>query len=227
MPVEASGAPYGFQSLSLGKVGCKSVGLLNIFRRRRPIRTADELARFLDENASFLVQKGIFEYSRARAGHYAKVLFAEPAFVEVVDRSRWRAYPLGVAMVAEAIDAALRQYGDMDRGQQLAGLSRLALSVFDSHPVPAALGNDAWRALRKDLAQRLQLIGLHPPKRVMDMPEPFAKDYFGLMPIHEKLRGSDFPTIRNYLKVTLCNIHDELTRRMDRAALLGSLRENA
>jgi hypothetical protein len=25
----------------------------------------------------------------------------------------------------------------------------------------------------------------------------------------------------------LCNIHDELTRRMDRAALLGSLRENA
>ena len=40
------------------------------------------------------------------------------------------------------------------------------------------------------------------------------------MPIHEKLRGRDFPTIRNYLRVTLCNIHDELTKRMDAPALV-------
>ena len=39
------------------------------------------------------------------------------------------------------------------------------------------------------------------------------------MPIHEKLRGRDFPTTHNYLKVTMCNIHDELTRRMDEPAL--------
>jgi hypothetical protein len=35
------------------------------------------------------------------------------------------------------------------------------------------------------------------------------------MPIHEKLRGRDFPTTHNYLKVTLCNIHDELTKRVE------------
>ena len=39
------------------------------------------------------------------------------------------------------------------------------------------------------------------------------------MPIHEKLRGREFPTMRNYLRVTLCNIHDELTKRMDAQAL--------
>jgi hypothetical protein len=44
------------------------------------------------------------------------------------------------------------------------------------------------------------------------------------MPIHEKLRARDFPTIRNYLKVTLCNIHDEFTRRMDGPALVAALR---
>jgi hypothetical protein len=46
------------------------------------------------------------------------------------------------------------------------------------------------------------------------------------MPIHEKLRGRDFPTTRNYLRVTLCNIHDEFTKRMDAAALAVALRDN-
>ena len=72
-----------------------------------------------------------------------------------------------------------------------------------------------WRGLRADLELRLQRIALHPPKRAMDIPEPYAKLYFDLMPIHEKLRGRDFVTTHNYLKVTLCNIHDELTKRLE------------
>jgi len=45
------------------------------------------------------------------------------------------------------------------------------------------------------------------------------------MPIHEKLRTAEFPTIRNYLRVTLCNIHDELTQRLDATTMAASLRE--
>ena len=74
-----------------------------------------------------------------------------------------------------------------------------------------------------ELARRLQLIGMHAPKRAFDICEPWAETYFNLMPIHEKLRGRDFPTIRNYLKVTLCNIHDEFTRRLDAAAVAAAL----
>jgi hypothetical protein len=37
------------------------------------------------------------------------------------------------------------------------------------------------------------------------------------------LRSRDYPTTHNYLKVTLCNIHDELTRRMDANAVLSLL----
>ena len=54
-------------------------------------------------------------------------------------------------------------------------------------------------------------------------PSSSSKTYFDLLPIHEKLRQSDFPTTRNYLKVTLCNIHDELAKRMDGQALAGLL----
>ena len=48
-------------------------------------------------------------------------------------------------------------------------------------------------------------------------PEQWAQTYFDLMPIHEKLRGRDFPTTRNYLRVTICNIHDEFVEAARRA----------
>ena len=51
-------------------------------------------------------------------------------------------------------------------------------SVFDRYPVPAALGEHEWRELRAELARRLQLIGLHPPKRAMDIPEQWAQSLF-------------------------------------------------
>jgi hypothetical protein len=44
-----------------------------------------------------------------------------------------------------------------------------------------------------------------------------------MMPIHEKLRGRDFDTTRNYLRVSLCNIHDELVDRIDAAAVTSAL----
>ena len=83
--------------------------------------------------------------------------------------------------------------------------------------------NRRW-ASRAELVRRLQLIGLHAPKRAFDICEPWTDTYFNLMPIHEKLRASEYPTIRNYLRVTLCNIHDEFTKRLDAAAVVAALR---
>ena len=201
------------------------MSLFNIFRGRPPIRDRHELAQFIDENSAFLVQKGMYEYSRARAGHYAKVLFTEPEFQEALERSRWNAFPLGLAMVGELVEGVLRPLaGDAEGSQQLETLRALVLSVFDRYQTPATLGEASWSQLRADLARRLQLIGLHPVKRSFDIAGPFAKAYFDLMPIHRKLRASEFPTLHSYLKVTLCNIHDELTKRLDAEAMADSLR---
>ena len=65
----------------------------SIFRRPPAIDDAATLADFIDQQAAFLIQKGIYEYARARAGHYAKVLFKEQPFVDAVEQSRWRGYP--------------------------------------------------------------------------------------------------------------------------------------
>ncbi len=198
------------------------LGFFDFFRRPPPIRDSESLADFIDQHSAFVAQKGVYEYSRARAGHYAKVLFREQGFLQAVEQSRWRAYPLGLAMVAEVVEGILRPYG-ADRRQQLDALCALVLTVFDRYPVPAPLGGATWSEARTELARRLQLIGLHPPKRAMDIPEPWAQAYFDLMPIHEKLRGRDFPTTHNYLKVTLINIHDEFSQRMDAPALASAL----
>ncbi len=129
------------------------MGLLDIFRAPQPIRDPEALAEFIDRNAAFLAQKGIYEYSRARAGHYAKVLFAEPAFIAAIEQSRWTAYPLCLAMIVEVVEGVLRAQGD-DRRRVLDTLIELSLSVFDRYPVPAALGDQAWSDARRELARR-------------------------------------------------------------------------
>jgi hypothetical protein len=198
------------------------LGLLDYFRRPAPIRDSGALADFIDRHSAFLAQKGIYEYSRARAGHYAKVLFNEPEFLTAVDQSRWRAYPLGLALVTELVEGVLDPLV-ADRAKLLDALQAMALAIFDRYPVPVSLGEQSWSEQRVELVRRLQMIGMHPPKRAIDIAIPWAEMYFDMMPIHEKLRGRDYPAIRNYLRVTLCNVHDELIKRMDAPAVLKTL----
>jgi hypothetical protein len=198
------------------------MGLREIIFGKPPIRNAEALAEFVESNAAFVAQKGIYEYSRARAGHYSKVMFREDSFRAAVEMSRWRAFPLGLAMVGEITEGVLRPYAQ-DRAAFQEALAERILDVFDRYPVSEALGAAAWRELRAALDHRLRLIGLHPVKRAMDVPEPVIQAYFDLMPIHEKLRASDYPTLRNYLRVAMCNIHAEFETRVDAPAVTASL----
>ncbi len=199
------------------------MGLYDLFFRRWPaIRHRGELADFIDEQAAFLVQKGIYEYSRARSGHYSKVMFAEPEFKAAVEQSRWSAYPLGLALLGEMVAGVLQNHAE-SRREVVDALTALVLSVFDRYPVPAAVEPSAWREARQELALRMDRVGTHPPKPVKDIPVPLAEAYFDLMPIHEKLRGPDFPTLRNYMRITLINSHDEFVKRLDAPALLADL----
>jgi hypothetical protein len=194
-----------------------------LFGQRPAVGDTQALADFIDAHAAFIVQKGIYEYSRARAGHYAKVLFSEEAFAEAVERARWSAYPLGLAMVGEMAEGVLRSHAGDQRRAVLDQAIKLVLSVFDRYPVPPSVGAEAWRGKRAELERHLDLVGGHAPKRVIDIPEPLAEKYFALMPIHEKLRGRDFFTITNYLRVNLCHMHEELERRIDAQAVVDEL----
>jgi len=203
------------------------MNLLGFFRRQPPIREHKQLADFIDEQSAFIVQKGIYDYAQARAGHYTKVLFKEEEFHEAVERSRWQAYPLGLAMVGEMVEGVLRPHAADDRRAVLNPLIAMVLSVFDRYSVPVSLGPHKWREARSELALKLDQVGLHPPKRVFDIPIPYAQRYFDLMPFHKELLTRDMPTARSYLRINLTNIHDELIKRMDAPALVNILRAEA
>lgn len=189
--------------------------LLNFFRRPPRIGDATELGRFIDDRAAFVIQKGIYEYSRARAGHYAKVMFNEPFFLEAIERSRWRAFPLGLAMVGEIAVGVLETESKVKRGWACEFVHTLALTVFDRYPVPDALGKDEWAAERDELSRRMGVLKGQARRRSFEIPDEYSKHYFDLMPIHKNLRARDFPTTVNYLKMTLTHIHVELTDLLD------------
>lgn len=200
--------------------------LFGFFRRKPPIHDTKTLADFIDEQSAFIVQKGIYDYTQARAGHYTKVLVKEPEFIDTFERSRWQAYPLGLAMVSEMVEGVLHPHTD-DRRALLDTLRVLILSIFDRYPVPPPLGHGTWREARDELARRLGQIGTHPPKPVMDIPVPYAQRYFDLMPFHKDLLTRDMPTARSYLQINLTNIRGELIKRMDAPAVMHELRDGA
>ncbi len=120
------------------------MGFFDVFRRPPRIDDVAALATFIDEQSAFIAQKGIYEFSRARAAYYAKVLFQEPEFLAAADKARWTAFPLGLAMVGEMVEGVLRRHvGNEDQAAVRNNLVRLILSVFDNYPVPAAIAATA------------------------------------------------------------------------------------
>jgi hypothetical protein len=197
------------------------MAILGFFRRRPPIRKVAELADFIDEQSAYLIQRYIYDYTHARAGPYSKSLLVRPDFMQAVERSRWRAYPLGLAMVGEMVEGVLRPHAG-ESGVQLSIRSALVLDILIAM-TPAQIGSDVWQ-LRNRLSHKLDQLGLHPPKLVIDIPEPYAERYFNLMPFDKELLTNDLPTTRSYLRLTLTNIRDELARRMDAPGVAVALR---
>jgi hypothetical protein len=193
----------------------KTMAFFGFFRRWPPIREVTELANFVDQQSAFLVQRYIYDYTHARSGPYSQGLLKRPEFAQAVERSRWTAYPLGLAMVGEMVEGVLQPHAGAERRVVLDPLRLVVLAVFDRYDVPPPLGTDSWQAARDELARKLDQIGTHPPKRVTDIPEPYAERYFNMMPFDKELLTNDVPTTRSYLRLTLTNIRDELVKRMD------------
>jgi hypothetical protein len=200
------------------------MGLLDfLLRRKPPIGTAQQLADFIDEQSAFLVQKGIYDYARARAGHFSKVMLADEGFQRALNRSRWRAFPLGLAMVGETVESVLAPNAGADRRSELDPLIKLVLSVHDRYPRPAELTDEEWAAGRADLALHLERLSTHPPKRIIDIPVPFAERYFAMMPFDKPFLTPDAPTARSFMQLQLVKVQEELMNRMDADAMVKQL----
>ena len=127
-------------------------------------------------------------------GHYAKVLFRSPSSPRPSTARAGPPFPWGSPWSARWWKAFCVRWPTIPTSQ-LEALAAHRSRCFDRYPVPASRSKDRWSEARAELARRLQLIGQHPPKRAFDIPEPFAKAYFDLMPIHKSLRDCRIPDV--------------------------------
>lgn len=190
------------------------MGLFDMFRRPPPIADVGALEDFLDTHAAFLVQKCVFEYSRARAGIFWEKLFKEADFKAAVDYARWNGFPIALANVVEMVEGVMRPAARGSEALLLDRLVEIALSVIHRYPVPEGEASDFWTTRSDWLRKRLSDIQLTPPKAVKDIPIDTARQIFDLMPIHQSLRGEDFVVVRNHLRSNLCRMYEDFVARV-------------
>jgi hypothetical protein len=150
-------------------------------------------------------------------------MLADPGFQTALNRARWRAFPLGLAMVGETVESVLAPHAVSNRRSELDPLIALVLSIYDRYPKPAELTEEEWAAGRADLAQHLERLSTHPPKRIIDIPVPFAERYFAMMPFDKPFLTPDAPTARSFMQLHLVKVQEELINRMDAGGMVKQL----
>ena len=198
------------------------MGFLDWFRGSAPINDRPALLEYLDSRASFLTQKGIFDFTRAAAGPSFSSLIKETAFAEAVDEARWKSYPLTLSCVVEMVHGVLRPLakGAMPLAE---ALQTAAFEIIDRYPAPKAIEPAAWKESRDALGLRIIHIALHPPKHVKDIPLQIAPQFYDNLPIHERVRGSANEIVTNNLRTSLIRMHEEFERTANGSALVEAL----
>lgn len=201
-----------------------------IVRPQPEVADRAALADFLDSRASFLCQKCVVEFCRVMAGVYWQKLFSESAFLEELDRSRWRSYAPAFAMVAEMAEAAIRPHAGLGQRRLPDALTALARDVFARYPLPEGAPEDFWEEGLAYVRERLDATQAGAPRAVKDMTKPSARRIFDVLPLHPQIVTNDFDYIRNNLRMNLLRIHEDFiaAARLDLvAASLLDAREQA
>jgi hypothetical protein len=200
------------------------MALFGLFgRKKAQIRDPQALAAYIDEQAFALVGEGIQHNVRARAGEQADRILAEDAFARLVETARWRTYPLGLAMTAEVVDSVLRpQAGSQQRALADETID-LVLGVFDRHPIPDAIGKNAWLDARSELAQRLDQISTLPPRDPADIPSHYTRRFLAEMPAHGGMTHPEAGASLEALKRTLGKERQDLDECLDAGTMVKAL----
>jgi hypothetical protein len=198
--------------------------MFGLLKKRSRVRNLDELAGFIEGSAAYMIQRGIFDYSRAAAGPFGTALLSEDAYMAAADESRWKAWPMGLAMLAETVDLALRPAAGTPLTREVGDLT---LGVFDRYPVPSMLTPETWAGLRADLVGYLGGIGLHAAKPVRDVPLAYVDRFYRQMPIHQANRGDDIGMVTSQLRASVVRFHDDFAADADLPGLVAALRRAA
>jgi hypothetical protein len=202
------------------------MGLFDRFRRRL-IHDPAGLATFIDDYALVLAETIVQDYTRQRAGNDADALFADQVFRVVLDKARWEGYPRTLAMGGALVETKLRAHAGARAHAVTFGLTAHVLEAFDRRTIPPAIGEVDWRAARAELERSLNEL-VHQRPKTIDMAVQEHSSYFlAIMPLHQKLRGDDFPALCDRLKAMLSQFEEAVVHHANLAALSEQLAARA
>ena len=181
----------------------------NMFGKATPIADRSALGRFMDSRAAFLAQKCVVEFCRVRAGVNWQKLFEEDDFQRALAQSRWRSYPPAFAMVAEMVEAALREPAGLGQRRLPAALEAVAADVFAAYAVPQGESETFWQSALDEVRERLAATQSGPPRPVREMPDPLARRIFDALPLHRTVVTNDYDYIFNNLRMNLLRAHED------------------
>jgi hypothetical protein len=195
-------------------------------RKPRPrVTDVEELAAFLDAQTTYVAQRTVLEYCRARTGLNWEMLVGERPFLESFEACRWHAYVEVLAEVAELALILLRRRSPADPQTLLPGLAGAARAALLRHPVPRERAS--WDAASAAVERHLARSVLAAPRPVHLAGWSAADAIFDHLPIHPDLRREDREMFRNSVRFALCGVFGEITRRLDVPALVRALEQRA
>ncbi|MCZ8315125.1 hypothetical protein [Phreatobacter sp.] len=200
------------------------MGLLDaILGRKKTVASWSGLEDFVDARAAFLVNRSMYEYSRARAGILAEKLFREQSFKDAIEEGRWRAFPLSLSNVLELVDGHLRGAAVGQEPALLDALVAVGRNVLSRYPCPAGVDPDWWREQGDGVETSLRRAALAEPKAPQDICKATFDEIFALVPIHPDLMKLDRDVVLNHMRGMMVNMAAEASTLLDRRALASSL----
>ena len=213
--------PPSLASLRPGEIWALLRSYLGLGRmvREAPIRSPEDLARYLEERASFVGQTSLYGYLRTRAGMRYPELFDDDPFVESINIAKWHVWLdcLSDLSVHAGGRLAHRVPHETPRIGRL--MPALVGGILEAAGEPAEAGLEfAGHAarVRRRLARTDWLA-------VGDQEAAFTESPAGLVrwaPIVDELKRHDEEIVRNSVRFRWQEIRRELARTLDARAVL-------
>lgn len=178
---------------------------------------------FIDRQAAFLVNRGMYEYSRARSGVLADQLFREKQFQAAVEAGRWRAYPICVGNVGELVEALMRAAAPEARDRIVEAVVASGRRVLTRYPLPDGFEPGFWTASAAEVEARLRTASLAPPKPVQDIAMASFAAFFENAPLHPDVMKHDYEVVQNNVRGMMLNIADRFRAEAEPGRLVAAL----
>ena len=191
--------------------------------RPQPIQNRLELLDFLKAQSSFVAQKAVVEYCRIKAGVRWQKLFAERAFLDVLEESRWLAMRAVLCDMTVISEGYLRESAAPNQVALADALCSLIDELLSGDPRDGAWQVDNM-AVVADLRRRLALAQLAAPQTPDRIAKTSGNIVFDLLPVHPDLRAHDRHVIVNNVRFSTLRVWETMMARTpDRARLVASL----